>query len=76
VHFIFYIEGNLMNKDQLSGRVEQALGKVKEVTGKVVGNDRLEAEGRAEKAKGKVQTVFGDTRENVKDKAKKLINKI
>jgi len=34
-----------MNKDQLSGRVDQALGKVKEVTGKVVGNDRLEAEG-------------------------------
>ncbi len=65
-----------MNKDQLSGRVDQALGKVKEVTGKVVGNDRLEAEGRAEKAKGKGQTVFGDTRENVKDKAKKLINKI
>ena len=65
-----------MNKDQLSGRVDQVLGMVKEVTGKVVGNDRLEAEGSAEKAKGKVQTVFGDTRENVKDRAKKLINKI
>ena len=65
-----------MNKDQVTGRVDQARGKVKEVAGKVVGNDRLEAEGRAEKAKGKLQTVFGDAKEDVKDKVKKLIHRI
>ena len=65
-----------MNKDQVTGRVDQARGKVKEVAGKVVGNDRLEAEGRAEKAKGKLQTVFGDAKEDAKDKVKKLIDRI
>ena len=40
-----------MNKDQIKGRVEQATGKVKEVAGKVVGNDRLETEGLADAEK-------------------------
>ena len=65
-----------MNKDQVKGRVEQASGKVKEVAGKVVGNDRLKTEGVGDQVKGKVQAGFGDAKENAKDKAKELINKI
>ena len=65
-----------MNKDQIKGRVEQASGKVKEAAGKLVGNDRLETEGKAERLKGKVKAGYGDAKENVKDKAKDLINKI
>lgn len=65
-----------MNKDQVEGRVEQSIGKVKELAGKLVGNERLEGEGLADQAKGKVQTVYGDTKEDAKDKAKDFINKI
>lgn len=65
-----------MNKDQVEGRVDQSIGKVKEVTGKLVGNKKLQTKGLSEQAKGKVQTVYGDTKENVKDAAKKVINKI
>ena len=65
-----------MNKDQIKGRVEQASGKVKETAGKLVGNDRLQAEGAAEQLKGKVQANYGDVKETAKDKAKDLINKI
>ena len=65
-----------MNKDQVKGRVEQTSGKVKEVAGKLVGNDRLRTEGTAEQAKGKVQAGYGDAKENVKDKAKKVIDRI
>ena len=65
-----------MNKDQIKGRVEQATGTVKEAAGKVVGNDKLRTEGKADQIKGKVQAGYGDARENVKDKAKNLINKI
>ena len=65
-----------MNKDQVEGRVDQSIGKVKEVAGKLVGNERLQAEGLAEQAKGKVQTVFGDSKEHAKDQAKKIIDKI
>jgi len=61
-----------MNKDQVKGRVEQSTGKVKEVTGKLVGNDRLRTEGMVGQVKGKVQAGYGDA----KDKAKKAIDKL
>jgi uncharacterized protein YjbJ (UPF0337 family) len=66
----------MMNKDQIKGRVEQVSGKIKEAAGKVVGNDRLQTEGLAEQVKGKVQAGFGDTKEDVKDQAKKIIDKM
>jgi len=65
-----------MNKDQIKGRVEQAKGNVKQAAGKVVGNDRLQTEGLADEVKGKVQAGFGDAKEDAKDKAKSLIDKI
>ena len=65
-----------MNKDQVKGRVEQTSGKVKEVTGKLVGNDRMQSEGMAEQVKGKVQAGYGDAKENAKDKINKAINKL
>lgn len=65
-----------MNKDQVAGRVDQAKGKLKEVTGRVVGNESLEAQGAAEKVAGKVQSSYGDVKEKtkdaIKDGAKKL----
>ena len=56
-----------MNKDQASGRVETAKGKVKEVAGKAVGNKELEAKGKIQKNAGKVQSSYGDAKEDVKD---------
>jgi len=65
-----------MNKHQVEGRVDQAAGKTKEVAGRVVGNERLEAEGLADQAKGKLQSDYGDGKESVKDAAKKAIDKL
>lgn len=65
-----------MNKDQVKGRADQTVGKIKEAAGKLVGNERLQGEGMAEQAKGKVQTVFGDSKEHAKDKAKNIIDKM
>ena len=59
-----------MNDDQVKGRVEEAKGAVKEVAGKVVGNDQLESEGAVDKAAGKTQANYGDLKENVKDVVK------
>lgn len=56
-----------MNKDQIKGRVEEAKGKVKQVTGKAVGNKELELEGRIEEAGGKIQAGYGDLKEDIKD---------
>jgi uncharacterized protein YjbJ (UPF0337 family) len=65
-----------MNKDQIKGSIAQAKGYVKQAADKVVGNDRLQTEGLADQVKGKVQAGFGDAKENAKDKAKSLIDKI
>jgi uncharacterized protein YjbJ (UPF0337 family) len=65
------LKGISMNKDQVKGRMEQAKGSVKEATGKVVGNDNLQAEGQIDKAAGKAQATYGDVKENVKDAVKK-----
>jgi len=65
-----------MNKNQITGRVDQLTGKVKEIAGKVVGNDKLEAEGKLEQAAGKVEAKYGDVKENAKDKAKSVIDKL
>ncbi len=65
-----------MNKDQIKGRIDQATGKVKEVAGRAVGNEKLEGEGLADQAGGKVQATVGDARQNVKDVAQKVVDKI
>lgn len=65
-----------MNKHQVEGRVNQGIGKVKEVAGKAVGNDRLQSEGLADQATGKVQSGYGDAKQDLKDKARDFIKKI
>jgi uncharacterized protein YjbJ (UPF0337 family) len=55
-----------MNKDQVKGRVEEAKGKVKQVTGKLVGNVSLEQKGIIQKAAGKVQAGYGDAKSELK----------
>jgi uncharacterized protein YjbJ (UPF0337 family) len=59
-----------MNKDQVKGRVKQAEGKVKEVAGKLVGNDRLQAKGKIENAVGTAQAGMGDLKSDIKKKMK------
>ncbi len=65
-----------MNKDQVNGRLDQSKGKVKEVAGRIVGNDKLEAEGKADQTVGKAKTAYGNAKENVKDSAQKIIDKL
>jgi uncharacterized protein YjbJ (UPF0337 family) len=65
-----------MNKHQVEGRAEQAKGKVKEVAGKAVGNDRLQGEGRADQVAGKTQANYGDAKENLKDGIKRAADKL
>jgi uncharacterized protein YjbJ (UPF0337 family) len=60
-----------MNKDQVKGRVEEAKGTIKKATGKLVGDERLQAKGNAQKTLGKAQARFGDVKQHVKDSSKK-----
>lgn len=61
-----------MNKDQVKGHVEDVKGKIKEVAGKAVGNDKLVAEGQVDQLAGKTQAKVGDAKESVKKAIDKL----
>jgi uncharacterized protein YjbJ (UPF0337 family) len=56
-----------MNKDRIEGAAEQAKGKIKEVTGKVTGDSKLETEGKADQVAGKVQNTIGGIKDSVKE---------
>lgn len=49
-------------KDKAEGTMHQVKGKIKEISGKAVGNESLEAEGKGEHFKGKVQAKVGDVK--------------
>jgi len=55
-----------MNKDQVKGRAEEAAGKVKEVTGRIIGDKEMEVEGKAQKSGGKLLAGYGDIKEELK----------
>ncbi len=55
-----------MTSSQLKGHVKEAEGKIKEVTGKLVGNERLEEKGKAEKLSGKHQAARADLKDDIK----------
>ena len=59
-----------INKDQVKGGVEEAKGSVKEATGKLVGDKRLEAKGNIQKNLGKVQAKVGDLKQDANERAK------
>ena len=55
-----------MNKDQVKGHNNEAKGTVKEIAGKLVGNEDLEQEGTIQKAAGKVESAYGNLKEDIK----------
>ena len=56
-----------MNKEQVTGKLDEAKGKVKEEWGKATNSPSTQAEGLADQAKGKVKSTYGDGKEAVKD---------
>jgi len=58
-----------MNKDQVKGRIKEAEGAVKEISGRSSGKDSLELKGKLQKAAGKAQAGYGDIKNDIiKDK--------
>jgi uncharacterized protein YjbJ (UPF0337 family) len=53
----------VMNEDQVKGWAKQAGGKIKEITGKVIGNERLIDDGQIEMELGKTLSDYGDRKE-------------
>lgn len=53
--------------DKIKHAAEDAVGKVKEATGKVTGNESLEAEGQADQAKADAKQTGDKAKDAVKD---------
>jgi uncharacterized protein YjbJ (UPF0337 family) len=65
-----YIGGLKMNKEQVSGKVDELKGRVKEEFGKATNNPDTQAEGLVDQGKGKVKQTYGDIKEELKDQRK------
>ncbi|MEV5975297.1 CsbD family protein [Streptomyces sp. NPDC051921] len=46
----------------MSGAMDKAKGRLKEIAGKVTGHERLESEGKADQTKGKVREKMSSMR--------------
>jgi len=57
-----------MNKSHVSGGMDKAVGKMKEVIGNTVNNQKLANEGAAQQVRGEAKETWG----NVKDSASEL----
>jgi uncharacterized protein YjbJ (UPF0337 family) len=57
----------LMDREHVKGAAEKAKGTIKQVAGKISGDEKLEHEGKADKANGDLHEAAG----NVKDAARK-----
>jgi uncharacterized protein YjbJ (UPF0337 family) len=53
---------NSSTTDKMKGTAKEVAGKVKEETGKAVGNSNLEDRGTTEKIAGKVERKVGDVK--------------
>lgn len=60
-----------MNKDQIKGQANEVGGKIKEVTGKIVGDKELEVKGSVQGSVGQAQKKFGGVKQDAKDFSKK-----
>ena len=62
----------MADNERMKGKTDQGVGSVKEIAGKVTGNERLEGEGAGQKAKGKVEDTAGRAKDKVKEFADKV----
>ena len=51
----------MWNKNEHNGKVDQAMGKVKQAVGTLTGDDDLKAEGQVDETVGKVEAAAGRT---------------
>jgi len=56
-------------KDKIKGMWNEAAGEVKERTGRLINNQKMEQEGHDQEMKGKAQQAVADAKKAVKDAA-------
>ena len=62
----------MWNKNERTGKLDEAKGKVKQAVGTVTGNDKLKAEGHVDETVGKVEAAIGRTTHKTGDAIPKV----
>ena len=60
-----------MDKDRIKGAADQAKGAAKDATGKIIGDQKLQAEGKMDKLKGKTESAVGGAKDALRDMEEK-----
>ncbi|MHB8490410.1 MAG: CsbD family protein [Candidatus Dormibacteria bacterium] len=60
----------------MSGRSDKVAGKVKELSGKVTGDEDLEAEGKSQRLVGKVERAGEEARDSVRGAARAVKTRV
>jgi len=60
----------------MGGKIDKAEGKVKEATGVLVGDKRLEREGKVQHAAGHIKEKAGELADDVKKATEKVVDKV
>ena len=55
-----------MDREHVKGAADNAKGAVKDVAGKITGDEKLQAEGKLDKAKGAAHNAAGDIKDAVR----------
>jgi uncharacterized protein YjbJ (UPF0337 family) len=55
-----------MEKEQVTGKVDELKGKAKQAVGGATGNPNLHDEGVLDEGKGKVKQAYGDLKDTIK----------
>lgn len=63
-----------MSDNKIKEMKDKVVGKVKEETGKLTGNEELEIEGKIQQGVGKAREVVEDVKDNVLDKANDIVD--
>jgi uncharacterized protein YjbJ (UPF0337 family) len=56
-----------MDEHRVKGAAKEIKGGVKDAAGKIVGDDKLQAEGKIDKATGKAEKAYGEAKDSLKD---------
>ena len=60
-----------MEKEHVTGKVDELKGKAKQGVGRATDNARLEGEGVVDEVKGKAKQAYGDVKETIRHADKK-----
>jgi len=56
-----------MDREHVKGAADKVKGAIKDTAGKVMGDEKMQAEGKMDKAKGAAHNAAGDAKDTARD---------